>query len=152
MCYNQEHFAWFFYIFFLFLNTMISCSVYYCKVDSVQEACAKCFAVHILKFEIWQITWKKWNTEYQTLLFQFFTNRFSILLLFVLFFRMVCKISNFNKWKMGASFLYWDDFIYLRSYCCLLIFFALLQGQQDQFLEFNGVYDSAVCTLFINKK
>ena len=28
------------------------------KVNSVQEACAKCFAVHILKFEILQTTWK----------------------------------------------------------------------------------------------
>ena len=27
-----------------------------CKVNSVQEACAKCFAVHILKFEILQTT------------------------------------------------------------------------------------------------
>ena len=26
------------------------------KVNSVQEACAKCFAVHFLKFEILQIT------------------------------------------------------------------------------------------------
>ena len=37
------------------------------KVNSVQEACAKCFAVHILKFEILQITRKKWNKEHQTL-------------------------------------------------------------------------------------
>ena len=28
------------------------------KVNSVQEACAKCFAVHLLKFEILQTTWK----------------------------------------------------------------------------------------------
>ena len=28
------------------------------KVNSVQEACAECFAVHILKFEILQTTWK----------------------------------------------------------------------------------------------
>ena len=27
-----------------------------CKVSSIQEACAKCFAVHILKFKILQIT------------------------------------------------------------------------------------------------
>ena len=27
-----------------------------CKVNSVQEACAKCFAVHLLKFEILQTT------------------------------------------------------------------------------------------------
>ena len=29
------------------------------KVNSVQEAHAKCFAVHTLTFEILQITWKK---------------------------------------------------------------------------------------------
>ena len=68
------------------------------KVNSVQEACAKCFAVHILKFEILQITWKKWNKEHQTLSLQFFTNRSSILMFFVLFFHVVCKISNFNMW------------------------------------------------------
>ena len=28
-----------------------------CNVNSVHEACAKCFAVHISKFEILQITW-----------------------------------------------------------------------------------------------
>ena len=31
------------------------------KVNSVQEACEKCFAVHVLKFEILQITQKKNN-------------------------------------------------------------------------------------------
>ena len=31
------------------------------KFQSVQEACTKCFVVHIWKFEILQITWKKWN-------------------------------------------------------------------------------------------
>ena len=29
------------------------------KVNSVQEACSKCSAVHMLEFEILQITWKK---------------------------------------------------------------------------------------------
>ena len=28
------------------------------KVNYVQEAYTKCFAVHILEFEIWQTTWK----------------------------------------------------------------------------------------------
>ena len=32
---------------------------FYFKVNSIQEACAKCFAVQILEFEILQITWKK---------------------------------------------------------------------------------------------
>ena len=58
------------------------------KVNSTQEACAKCFVIHILEFEILQITWNKWNKEHQTLKVQFFTNRFSIL------------ISNFNKWTV----------------------------------------------------
>ena len=62
----------------------------------MQETCAKCFAVHILKFENLQITWKKWNNEYQTLSFQFFTNKFSILM--SSFFHVVCNISTFDKW------------------------------------------------------
>ena len=28
------------------------------QVNSVQDACAKCFAVHILKFEVLQTAWK----------------------------------------------------------------------------------------------
>ena len=42
----------------------------------MQEACAKCFAVQVLKFEILQITWEKWNKEHQTHSFQFFSYRF----------------------------------------------------------------------------
>ena len=68
------------------------------KVKSVQEVCAECFVVHILKFEISQITWKEWNKEHQTLSFQFFIIRFSILMFLVLFFHVICKISNFNMW------------------------------------------------------
>ena len=67
-----------------------------CKVNSVQEACTKCFAVHLLKFEIMQITWKKLNKEHQSLSFQFFINKSNILMFFALFFHMVCKISNFD--------------------------------------------------------
>ena len=63
------------------------------KVSSVQEACAKCFAVHILKVEILQITWKKWNKEPPNLSFQFFTNRFSILTFLALFFMWFVKFQ-----------------------------------------------------------
>ena len=80
-----------------FPETLLILLVVY-KVNSVQEACAKCFVVHILKFEILQITWKKWNKEHQTLSFQFFINKSSILMLLVLFFHVVCKISNFDMW------------------------------------------------------
>ena len=68
------------------------------KVNSVQEAYAKCFTVHILKFQILQIAWKKWNNEHQTLSFHYFTNIFSILMFFVLFFHVVWKFSNFDMW------------------------------------------------------
>ena len=67
-----------------------------CRVNSIQEACNKCFAVDILKFEILQITWNKWNKwnkEHQTLSFGFFINKSKILM-----FSVVCKISNFNLW------------------------------------------------------
>ena len=50
--------------------------------------------------KIWNLAnpLKKWNKEYQTLSFQFFINNYSLLMLFVLFFHVVCKISSFNIW------------------------------------------------------
>ena len=69
-------------------NTQVKCHTSYFEiitVNSVQEACAKCFAVHILKFEILQITRKKSNKKHQTLTFQFFINIFSLLMFFVRF-------------------------------------------------------------------
>ena len=83
------------------------------KVNSVQEACAKCFAVHILKFEILQITWKKWNKEHQTLSFQFFINKSSILMFFVLFFMwfarfqiLICEPQSIWRKILVLSWLY----------------------------------------------
>ena len=55
-------------------------------IPTVQEACAKYFAVQKSKIEIFQITWKRWNKEHQTHSFQFFTNVFIILTFLVLFF------------------------------------------------------------------
>ena len=47
-------------------NQIIFCLMLYLhKVNSVQEACAKCFLVHILKFVILQTTWKKQNKKHQ---------------------------------------------------------------------------------------
>ena len=70
-----------------------------CKVNSVQEACAKCFLVHILKFEILQITWKKWNKKNQTLSFHFLPqdSSFWCVFFFVLF---LCGLQDldFNRW------------------------------------------------------
>ena len=66
--------------------------------NSVQEAWAKCFTVHILGFEILQITWKKWNKEHQTLRFQFFIKNLAFWCFLFCFFHVVCKISNSNMW------------------------------------------------------
>ena len=63
------------------------------KVNSVEEACTKYLVGQILKFEILPITHEIYETEHQILCFQFFTNRFSIMI----FFNVVCKISNFNQ-------------------------------------------------------
>ena len=53
-----------------------------------------------LKTKVWNLAnhMKKWSKKHQTLSFQFFISKSSILMLFVLFFHVVCKISNFYKW------------------------------------------------------
>ena len=69
------------------------------KVNSVQEACAKCFAVHILKFEILQTTWKDKtkNIKMLDLLSSEKLKSKGLISLFH-FFHVICKISNFNMW------------------------------------------------------
>ena len=71
------------------------------NINSVQEACAKYFAVQKSEIEIFQITWKKWNKEHQTHSFQFFTNVFIILTFLVLFFmwytRFQISISELQR-------------------------------------------------------
>ena len=41
---------------------------------------------------------KIWNKEHQIFSYEFFTNRAIILMFFVLFFHVVCEISNLNRW------------------------------------------------------
>ena len=71
-------------------------SVVFLKWTQYKKLGQNALRVHILKFEILQITWKKWNKEHQTISYHFFTNTFSILMFFVSFFQVVCKISNFD--------------------------------------------------------
>ena len=74
--------------------------IHFGKVNSVQEAGAKCFTVHILKFEI------KWKNETKNIILvcQFFINKSSIWMLFVLFFmrfaRFLILISELQRiWR-----------------------------------------------------
>ena len=93
--------------------------------DVVQQ----CSFQKLWKILLWNLAkhMKKWNKEHQTLSFPFFINKSSILMHFILFFRVVCKISNFNMWTVthlarvcknpmsfGKSFLYLVDFIDTR--------------------------------------
>ena len=64
------------------------------KENSVQEAWAKCFAVHLLKFEILQTTWK---TKQKPSKCYLLVKNWK-LIVFALFFDVICKISNFNMW------------------------------------------------------
>ena len=83
------------------------------KLNSVQEACAKCFAVHLLKFEILQMTWKKMKEK--TLVYSFS----SIDLIFWWFFYVVSNFNMYvNRKAFFVSFLYWFDFN------CIFIFIA----------------------------
>ena len=83
-----------------------------CKVNSVQEACAKCFAVHILRFEIFQIIWKELNKEHEKLSFQFFIIKCCILMDFFVY---SCGLQYINCKVFGESFLYWVDILTLQS-------------------------------------
>ena len=85
----------------------------YSKVNSVQEACAKCFEIHISKFEILQMTRKKGYKKHQTFSFQFFINRSSILMFFGLFFMwfarfqiLICETQSIWRKLLVLSWLY----------------------------------------------
>ena len=64
-----------------------------CSVNSVQEACDKCFEVHILKFEILQTTWR--NKTKNIKMLDLLMKNWKLSLMFQ-FFHVICKISNFN--------------------------------------------------------
>ena len=67
------------------------------KVDSVKEACAKYFVVHILKFEMLQATWKKQNKKHQNAKFIGIKLKAKGLISLFHFFHRICKISNLDK-------------------------------------------------------
>ena len=81
------------------------------KINSVQEACAKCFVVHILKFEILQPTWKnKTKTSKKLdLLMKNWENEKSDVLCFILLWDLK-DFKHENRNAFGTSFLYWVDF------------------------------------------
>ena len=60
------------------------------KVNSVQEACAKCFADHILEFETLQTTWKNKTRSIKMLDLLMKNGKLRVI--------AICKISHFNMW------------------------------------------------------
>ena len=92
------------------------------KVNSIQEASAKCFAVHFLEFEISQtLHIKTQNSKHQNVksIGEKLTTKG--LMFFVSFF--TCDLQGFKSYYVnhkafGASFLYWVYF----SFCDITIF------------------------------
>ena len=62
------------------------------KVNSVKEACPKCFTVHLLKFETLQTTWK--NKTKNIKMLNLLVKNWKLFPLF----HVICNISNFNMW------------------------------------------------------
>ena len=82
------------------------------KVNSVQEACTKCFAVHILTFEILQITWKNKTKNIRLLVFSFWSIDFifwSLFCFFMWFARLqilICEPQSLWHKLLVLSWLY----------------------------------------------
>ena len=68
------------------------------NVNSVQEACAKCLVLHILKFAILQTTWKNKTTKHQNAKSIGEKLKTKSLMFFLHFFNVICMISNFTMW------------------------------------------------------
>ena len=71
------------------------------KVKSVQEACSKYFAIHIIKFETLQITWNK-----ELLFFSFFT---------IIDPSFLCFLFCFFMWFVRFQILIWELQCILRK-------------------------------------
>ena len=74
MLWHQDALSYIIYFSFIIdihLSFQGSVGLFYSKVNSVQEACAKCFTVQTLKFEILQITWKNETKNIRFLFFSF---------------------------------------------------------------------------------
>ena len=69
-----------------------------CKVNSVQEASAKCFVVHLLELEILQATWKHKTKNIKMLDLLGKNWKLRVWCSMFHFFYVIFKISNFNMW------------------------------------------------------
>ena len=97
------------------------------KVNSVQEACTKCFAVHILKFEILQMTWKKETknirllvVSFSSIVLVFWGFLFYFFMWFARFQILICEPQSLCDWKLLQSW----SLVLLFQYFLRLWFFS----------------------------
>ena len=100
------------------------------KVNSVQEACAKCFVIHLLKFEILKNTWKNktkniywWKTEKSgsdVLCFIF-------VMWFAIFQILICEPQSIMRKLLILSWLYNKSYILLKL--CSILWNCLKQNK-----------------------
>ena len=112
----------------LFQEDMLS------KVNSAQEACAKCFVVHVSKFEIPQITWKNRKNHIKTL--DLFMKNWklwvwcSLLHFFVWFVRfqiLICEPQSICLMLLVLSWLYHAELLIPHySVVCTTVYGRLL--------------------------
>ena len=119
------------------------------KVNSLQEACAKFFAVHILKFEILQTTWKnkKQNKKHQNKDLLLKNWKLRVWCSLFHFSRVICKISKFNMWtgkhlaqasctELTLNHTEWHVDFQERLY--FNIIFSDVQPHESRLLSFRG--------------
>ena len=97
---DQSHEGWKWHLLQPFQTKCLEkLAIIFYKINSVQEACDKCFAVHILEFEILQIIWKiKQNKKLQNTKSIDEKLKTKSPMFFVWCFHVICKVSNFNMW------------------------------------------------------
>ena len=111
------------------------------KVNSVQETCAKCFAVHILKFEILQPTWNNKTKNIKSARFIDEKLKTKSLMFFITFFHVICKISNFIMWtaKHLAQVSCTELTLKQQSYLLTSVNFSIFSI--GEFVRFIGTKD-----------
>ena len=101
--FDLQHSSYCSLVSWVFLSSFYSTDSKIAKVKSVQEACAKCFAVHLLKFEILQTTWKNKTKKHQNARFIDEKLKTKSLIFFVSFFS--CDLQDFKVDMKAAKHL-----------------------------------------------
>ena len=107
-------------------NQVHNLNFMFIKVNSIQKACVKCFAVHKLKFEILQMTWKNETKNIRLLVFSFssidlafWCFLFCFFMWFARFQILICEPQSIWRKLLVLSWLYPMMVLHNRSHATL---------------------------------